>query len=96
MLLIAVPMVSAIFFTTTRGRRWLKAIGFSSFRRSRVPSEDFEFMLDACGRDPAEVSKRLGAERNRFPGLDESQLYRKAIRTEIKSRTAKRGEFRVQ
>ncbi len=96
MLLVAVVTVSAIFSTTNRGRRWLGAMGVSNFRIKRIPAEDLEFLLDSCGRDTAEVKRRLEAERIRYPALDEAQIYRKAIRREIRGRRNPNGRFEAR
>ena len=86
MLPIAVATVLAIFLTTNRGRKFARVLGLSDLRRTRVPREDREFLLDACGGDENEVQERLEAERARYPGFDRAQLYRKAIRSEMRRR----------
>lgn len=86
MLLVAVVAVLAIFSTTGRGRRWLRVMGVSDFKTKSIPPEDVDFLFDACGRDSSEVCRRLETERSRYPDLDEAQIYRKAIRREIRAR----------
>ena len=88
MLPIAVAAVLAIFLTTTRGRRLARVAGRVGFDRSRVPSADREFLFEACGRDAAEMRRRLDEEKVRYPGFDEAQLYRRAIRTELRGRVS--------
>jgi len=79
-LILVVCATLAICATTGPGRAVLKRIGL----RDRVPgaasTEDVEYMLDACGRDPREVARRLEIERARFPDLNEADHYRQAIR----------------
>lgn len=92
MLPIAVAAVIAIFLTTTRGRRLARAAGLVGFGRSRVPPADREFLLGACGHDRAELRRRLDAERAHYPGFAEAQIYRRAIRTELRARANHRAE----
>ena len=91
MLPIAIVAVLAVFFTTIRGRRLARLIGLPVGRASRVPAEDRNFLLEACERDESEVERRLEAERVRYPGFDRPQLYRRAIRTEIRRRQEEDG-----
>ena len=91
MLPIALAAVLAIFFTTHAGRRLARRIRLPIGRASRVPAEDRNFMLEACGRDKREVERRLEADRVRYPGFDPPQLYRRAIRTEIRRRQEEDG-----
>ena len=91
MLPIAVAAVVAIFFTTSPGRRLARQIGLPGGRAGRVPEEDRKFLFDACGRDEGELERRLEAERVRYPGFDQPQLYRRAIRTEMRRRQEEDG-----
>jgi hypothetical protein len=86
MLLISLAAVLAIFFSTDRGRRWTRGLGLPFRSGRRVPAEDCDFLLAACGDDPREVGRRLENERKLRPALDEAQLYRRAIRTELRAR----------
>jgi hypothetical protein len=79
-LILAICGTLAICAMTEPGREILKQIGF----RNRVPgaasTEDVEYLLAACGRNPEEVSRRLDIERARFTALSEAEHYRGAIR----------------
>ena len=43
-------------------------------------NEDYEFLLQRCKGDEAEVQRRLEVEARKNPNLEEEQLYRRAIR----------------
>lgn len=80
MIILAVVATLAIFATTRPGQEILKRIGL----RDRVPgaasTEDFEYLLSACGGDRGELDRRIGLEQARFPDLSEAEHYRRAIR----------------
>ncbi len=86
MLLISLVAVLAIFLTTDRGRRWARGLGLPVHGGRKVPAEDRDFLLAACKGDPREVALRLKNERELRPALDEAQLYRRAIRRELRAR----------
>ena len=44
-------------------------------------SEDHEFLLERCNGDENELLRRLEVETRRNPGLNEAEVYRKAIRS---------------
>ena len=86
MLPIAIAAVIAILLTTERGRHLADRLGRSVGWTTRgVPTEDREFLLQACGGDPKELARRIEAERERIPDFDEARLYRRAIRTAMAS-----------
>jgi len=58
-LLIAVGATLAIFATTPPGRRVLKRIGLRDLVSDAAPSEDFDYLLSACGGDRAELDRRV-------------------------------------
>ncbi|MFK7895573.1 MAG: hypothetical protein AB8G23_07035 [Myxococcota bacterium] len=70
----------AIFLTTTRGREVAKRIGLRDRVSGAAKSDDVAYFLSACGGDRDEVSRRIAAERERFPDLTEAEHYRRAIR----------------
>ena len=49
--------------------------------RGTTTTEDHQFLLERCNGDEAELLRRLEVETRRNPGLDETELYRRAIRT---------------
>ena len=80
MIILAVVATLAIFATTRRGREIMKQIGL----RDRVPgaasTEDLDYLLNACGGDHEEMTRRVAVERERFPDLNEAEHFRRAIR----------------
>jgi hypothetical protein len=44
-------------------------------------SEDYQFLLERCEGDEAELERRLEAETRRNPDLGDGEVYRRAIRT---------------
>ncbi len=80
MALFVLAGVVAIFATTPAGRRLAARFGVAERVRGPAPSEDVEFLLTRCGGDPAEVARRIAAERDRGPALTEAEHYRRAIR----------------
>jgi hypothetical protein len=79
-LLIAVGATLAIFATTPPGRQVLKRIGLRDLVSDAAPSEDFDYLLSACGGDRAELDRRVSVERERYPDLTEAEHFRRAIR----------------
>ena len=79
-LLIAVGATLAILATTPPGRRVLKRIGLRDLVSDAAPSEDFDYLLSACGGDRAELDRRVSLERERYPDLTEAEHFRRAIR----------------
>jgi hypothetical protein len=64
------------------GSRMMRASGAGSGSpRGTTTSEDHRFLLERCNGDEAELLRRLEAETRRHPGLEETDLYRKAIRS---------------
>ena len=63
------------------GTRMAKAQqGGQAEPRGTSTSEDHVFLLERCNGDEDELLRRLEVETRRNPGLDEAELYRKAIR----------------
>jgi hypothetical protein len=64
------------------GSRMMKASSArSASPRGTTTSEDHRFLLDRCNGNEAELLRRLETEIRRHPGLDETEAYRKAIRS---------------
>jgi hypothetical protein len=90
-LLVFAAVAFALWFAAMRtepGRRVRGWIGARMLRasspqpqRATTTTEDHRFLLDRCSGDEDELLRRLEAETRRNPGLDEAELYRKAIRT---------------
>jgi hypothetical protein len=80
MVILAVAATLAIFATTRRGREVLKQIGLRDRVSGAASSEDFAYLLRACGGDRHEMDRRVAVERDRFPALTEAEHFRRAIR----------------
>lgn len=87
MLPIAVLAVLALVLTTETGKRWAAWVGVPTPFRDGVPSGTRDHLLNLCGGDRREMTRRLDAERARFPALDEAAIYRRAMRTAMNDRT---------
>ena len=91
LLLFAAAAFGLWFFLmrTEPGRRlrgWLgsgmaRAAGGEPREPTTTTGEDHEFLLSRCNGNEEELLRRLEAETRRNPGLDETELYRKAIRS---------------
>lgn len=87
---LAIAAIVYILFTMPIGRRVAERLRFpaaSSAPAGRAPKEDREYLLRVCGGDAAEVERRLAAEKERFPELNERAIYRRAIRTYMKNKS---------
>ena len=88
MLPIAVLAVFALVLTTDAGRRWAARLGVRTPFAGGVPSDTRDHLLSLCGGDRREMTRRVDAERARFPALDEAALYRRAMRAAMNERAA--------
>ncbi len=80
MLLFAIAATLAIFATTRSGKRVATRLGFRDHVPGAAGTEDVSYLLNACDGDRAEVERRVGVERSRYPDLTEAEHYRFAIR----------------
>ena len=91
----AAAAIVFIVWTMPVGKRIAKRLGvpqFGQVRASRPRAGDHEYLLRACGGDSAELERRLAAERERFSELGEADIYRRAIRTYMNTRSEEREE----
>ena len=77
----------AIFATTKRGQAIAKEIGFRDRVKGAASTEDVRYLLEACGGDSDEASRRVEFERERFSELTEAEHYRRAIRKMLAERS---------
>lgn len=77
----------ALLLTTEAGKRWAAWLGLPSPFRSGVDKDTRDYLLKLSGGDRREMGRRLAAERQRFPALDEAAIYRRAMRTAMNERT---------
>lgn len=85
-MLLTAAAVIAIFMTTDAGRRLAASVGVPNPFRGGVDRETRDYLLKACHGDRREMARRLAAERERFPELDEAALYRRAVRALMSER----------
>lgn len=83
---IVVAAVGAIFLTTPLGKRLAGRVGLPLPFAGSVDPESRAYLLRACGGDRREMARRLDAERERFPELDEAAIHRRAIRAVVTER----------
>jgi hypothetical protein len=80
---ITIVGVLAIFFSTERGHRLAGRLGLEVPFSKGPARADRAYLLRVCDGDAAAVEQLLEAERKRYAGLSESEVYRRAIRTHM-------------
>jgi hypothetical protein len=87
MVLLVLVAIIAIFATTPAGKRLSVRLGLNLSCKGRAPQEDHDYLLRVCNGDFTELGERLTAARRNNPEMTEAEVYRRAIRVYLQSKS---------